>query len=521
MADFNIQPVGTQIKPVQPMSLADMVNMARGVQAYQQAEAVNPELAQQAKIETEVARETAQPKIRKAGAEATTAEIGSKAAQLGFEEKQFKKIADSQISMINNPLVIQAEKDPSSVDPKALSELVLSRGLMTGKSLGVPEEKTRQLLSPYLDVADKNPGALRQYYKERHLQAIDDVARTTALAASGVPITTGAGGYAIQTGEFGPVKPGEVIPGTAYQQLLGPGSQIKITDERDVNNNQIAFVSSADGKQVYRTTVPNGSPSGTYSLGTVSQQNQRQGFTPPGMIREGQQPTTIQLVNQGAPAAVVPPPGESSQTGELYQKEIIDARSQAQPANIALNNVRTIRQYLPLASTGKYSEAISGLQSVLGNVAGSKPEEIAAAARDIIEKNMADLAIQKNAALGGKFAADLSAVQSSLASAGKNPTAIAKVMDQLEPLLQHVYNYQHGLDLAVQKSPQKQFIKPDFDRKMNDAFEIKALMMYNAWKNGGDAGLKKFNKENNIDLKEQSRLFNKLKQYNKLTEGEM
>jgi hypothetical protein len=42
MADFNIQPVGTQIKPVQPMSLADMVQMARGVQAYQQAEQINP-----------------------------------------------------------------------------------------------------------------------------------------------------------------------------------------------------------------------------------------------------------------------------------------------------------------------------------------------------------------------------------------------------------------------------------------------------------------------------------------------
>lgn len=46
MADFNIQPVATQIKPMQGISLGDMVDLARGVQAYKQAEQVNPYLAQ-------------------------------------------------------------------------------------------------------------------------------------------------------------------------------------------------------------------------------------------------------------------------------------------------------------------------------------------------------------------------------------------------------------------------------------------------------------------------------------------
>ena len=47
MADFNIQPIGAQIKPMQGMSLADMINTARGFQAYQQAEQVNPLTLQQ------------------------------------------------------------------------------------------------------------------------------------------------------------------------------------------------------------------------------------------------------------------------------------------------------------------------------------------------------------------------------------------------------------------------------------------------------------------------------------------
>lgn len=42
MADFNITPVATQIRPVPQMSLADMVGLARGVQAYQQEQQMNP-----------------------------------------------------------------------------------------------------------------------------------------------------------------------------------------------------------------------------------------------------------------------------------------------------------------------------------------------------------------------------------------------------------------------------------------------------------------------------------------------
>ena len=42
MADLSLTPVATQIKPVPQMSIADMVGMARGAQAYRQAEQINP-----------------------------------------------------------------------------------------------------------------------------------------------------------------------------------------------------------------------------------------------------------------------------------------------------------------------------------------------------------------------------------------------------------------------------------------------------------------------------------------------
>ena len=42
MADFSMTPVATQLKPAQGMSLGEMVNVARGVQEYQQAQQMNP-----------------------------------------------------------------------------------------------------------------------------------------------------------------------------------------------------------------------------------------------------------------------------------------------------------------------------------------------------------------------------------------------------------------------------------------------------------------------------------------------
>jgi hypothetical protein len=47
MADFNVTPVATQIKPVPSMSLGDMINVARGAQQYQQAAQINPLALQQ------------------------------------------------------------------------------------------------------------------------------------------------------------------------------------------------------------------------------------------------------------------------------------------------------------------------------------------------------------------------------------------------------------------------------------------------------------------------------------------
>ena len=206
MADFT--PVALGVKPPEGMSLGDMVNIARGAQAFRQAEQVNP-------LALEQAQETT--KQQKLKTETDT---------MGLQQKRFKNIADSQIAMINNPLVIAAEQNPSAVDPAKLAELVKRNGMTTARALGIAPEQADQLLAPYVELATTNPAALRQYYKERHIQGLDEGARTSALGASGVGVNTGASGYTVQTGEFGPQPAGAVVPGTAYTTQLPPTQQL-------------------------------------------------------------------------------------------------------------------------------------------------------------------------------------------------------------------------------------------------------------------------------------------------------
>jgi hypothetical protein len=206
MAEFT--PVALGIKPPQGMSLGDMLGIARNAQAYRQAEQVNPLALEQAQETTK------QTKLK------------TEADTMGLQQKRYKHIADSQISMINNPLVIAAEQNPNAVDPAKLADLVKRNGMTTAKALGIDPEQANQLLAPYVELATTNPSALRQYYKERHIQGLDEGARTSALGASGVGVNTGAGGYTVQTGEFGPQPAGAVVPGTAYTSQLPPTQQL-------------------------------------------------------------------------------------------------------------------------------------------------------------------------------------------------------------------------------------------------------------------------------------------------------
>jgi hypothetical protein len=262
-ANINIDPnISLGLKQQDSLTgLSNMLNMANAAQQYQQTREMNPLQLQQKQMEIEQLKKLNPLAVRQSEETVKQAETTTEKSSMELASKKYKAIADSQISMINNPKILAAEKDPASVNPVELVELVKKNGLNQAKALGIPEDKAMELLQPYLDVAQTKPGELRQFYKERHIQGLDEASRTSALAASGVDVTTGAGGMKIQTGEFGPKKPGQIIEGTAYTQQLGPGQTQTIT--KDATGKDVIVVRDANGTITGVLPMPTNAPQQT------------------------------------------------------------------------------------------------------------------------------------------------------------------------------------------------------------------------------------------------------------------
>jgi len=283
MADFSVNPVAQNLKPATPMSLGEMLNLARGAQEYQQAQQLNPlqvqraaaELsrlqqltpeeyrraqaaATQAEIEANVSEKTSAPRITQAGASASSAESTAEQDRLKLMGLKQKKIADAQISMINHPLVIAAEKNPTSAYTEPLMNLIKQNGIAMARDLGIKPDEAEKLLQPYLEVAATDPGAVRGFFKQRHIQGLDESARTAALSPSGVGVSTGTQSQITSTGEFSAVPVGQAVPGTAVNLQLMPNEQLV----QDTQGNN--FIASKDnqGRITIRpvTTAPSVAP---------------------------------------------------------------------------------------------------------------------------------------------------------------------------------------------------------------------------------------------------------------------
>lgn len=224
MADLSVTPVATGIKPVQGMSLADMANVARSAQAYQQSEQMNP-LA-----------------LQKAKADVQTAETGAQSSAIDLANKQVLGIATRLTGLINNPLVIAAEQNPQSVDPAKLADLMKGYGAEQAGALGIHPEKAGALIQPYIDQT-QNPAGVRQFLKEKLLATVDQASKINTLGGIGVstqpaaPAGAGAGAAAPAIGG-GPVGAGaQVAPGMRVPYSVRSAAQPYIpepTESKDL-----------------------------------------------------------------------------------------------------------------------------------------------------------------------------------------------------------------------------------------------------------------------------------------------
>ena len=226
MADFSVTPVATQIKPPEGISLGDMLQLARGAQAFRQAQQANPLELQRLQAEADVAAQTANPRISSAQSLAKTNAIGADTAQMDFANKQILGISNRLTGLINDPLIVTSEQKPNEADAGKIVERLKAYGYQQAKEIGIPPEKADELIAPYIDEATKNPAGIRQFLKNKLLSTLDQGSRVTAMQPSGVAINTGAGGGTVQTGEFGALPVGKPIPGTVFETQIPPTQQV-------------------------------------------------------------------------------------------------------------------------------------------------------------------------------------------------------------------------------------------------------------------------------------------------------
>lgn len=514
MADFSMNV--NYAKP-QTSSLGDMVNMASGIQQFQQAQQMNPLALEKAQIENQVLRQkndervklqefTSNPenwqtngridmdkinKVIPTIAPLTGSDVINSLSQLHKNQTEASKakqeLTQSQrtiIGNVDNALGMAGINDPQIV-AKTYKGLIASN----------PDNpEMHRLLNARIDMltnAKAGPHISKDLLLEsasmlptlEQRQLFGQKASMTPMGGRAYETVTSPQGI---TGE----QPNVQFTGRSAEMSLNPAQREEVSGT-DIYGNPITTVKGEFGNVIGQKSVP--------------------------VIGQPQPPT--------APIRFAP--GESPETVKAMQAERLMAKDAAIAAAPALTNIQTVRKYLPLAATGANSEAIARLQSVVGNIGGSKPEELAAASRDIIEKSIADLALQKNQALGGKYVEDLKGAAQSLASAGRNPTAIAKSMDQLEPLIQHAQYYQQGLENAIAKNKGDVQIKRDFDNAMIKAYDPQALGAYNAYKSGGEPALNKYlndlspDKNKPLTPGQKANIFMKIQKYANLVNGEL
>lgn len=136
---INIKPdISLSAKPPTTMSLPEIVNLARGAQAYQRESEIFPELVQQAQIQTR------------------TATTGEKSAAFTFDKNQSDALMGIIGGYRNDPRISSGDADQAI---KAMLEIKAK-----ARALGIPPAVVEKISSAATQIAYDDPKKLPQYF---------------------------------------------------------------------------------------------------------------------------------------------------------------------------------------------------------------------------------------------------------------------------------------------------------------------------------------------------------------------
>ena len=238
--------IATGVKPPTPISVGDLINMARGAQAYKQAEQVNPLLLRQQQATTTEAEETLQPKITKAKAESETAIYGANTAHL-------KNIIEHTTNATQNMQQLFTKKDLTTQD---VVDSVTKTIDSSGRYLN-PQDKEAAINQALqgLNLNSKNPTEIKAFIAQKLASTLSTQAQaeklypTAHLQDTGQQIKPVVGGNPLFTGQ----EPTTTV-GTPITKQLPTGTQRVITDPNEATRLNVpigttVFVGGGGGGQ--------------------------------------------------------------------------------------------------------------------------------------------------------------------------------------------------------------------------------------------------------------------------------
>jgi len=174
MADYQFN---TDLTPkIQGTNIADMVGLARGVQAYQQSEQANPLAIQRAQMEIEQAKKMNPLAVSKATEEVKQAETGTKKGQFELNAAQTSALYGLAGGVRNDPRLKTGKKEDAIG--------VLHEAKQRASTFGIPEEVINGVFNPLFTLGEKNTAALPK--------ALDSIIQTGLGSAGQQALQSGA-----------------------------------------------------------------------------------------------------------------------------------------------------------------------------------------------------------------------------------------------------------------------------------------------------------------------------------------
>lgn len=359
---INIKPdISLSAKPPAMMTLPEMVNMARGAQAYQREREIFPELVEQAKTQTQQS---------KFSLDKDQTAVGM--AILGGRRNDPR---------INSGDATQAVEAMNEIRVEAIAA-------------GIPQQKVDTVLRMGFMIAERNPAKLGQF--------IDNVIQTQ----SGAPVQQGlqTGELVTSGGQSGLLRkgPGTITPVKILQPEVAPSAPA------------IAGPAAAAPALTPAAPViapPAGAPKGVTSADMVASRNDP-GFPLPYRVRRAGDIRPFE-------------PGEESATveGQAYIKNLSTVGS---TAPTGLDRVDRVLQTISKIESsrdfkaGKPGELEAKLRAAIGD-----------ADYKLLSKEIADLVIATNQAIGGKTDATTALVSQSTGNEVYPPEILKNIATKL------------------------------------------------------------------------------------------